>query len=195
MTRKELLGYARLHNCIVVKVDYGFDVAKIGGVLLGYNSGLYGWNWNAYTIGNNFIIIQGYRNFPSYDDNTGYSRCINGGIDDYKATINKGRTEKTALKHFMKHFQQAEEWYRENAAFSSFEEADSGEFDGFKMATVFHMHYDKAEALAVLFADDCANVTATDGAVFHTGCDGLKTYQMTEHPKKIVLFNRSCYLI
>lgn len=31
---------------------------------IGYNTGVYGWNWSVYRIGNN-IIVTGYRHFPS----------------------------------------------------------------------------------------------------------------------------------
>ncbi len=30
---------------------------------IGYNAGIYGWNWSAYEINRNTVIITGYRNF------------------------------------------------------------------------------------------------------------------------------------
>lgn len=32
---------------------------------IGYNSGIYGWNWDAYEIDANTVLVTGYRNLPA----------------------------------------------------------------------------------------------------------------------------------
>lgn len=59
MTRKDL-AYKN-----VVNIGY----ANLQGILswfspIGYNAGVYGWNWDCYNIGK-YYIITGYRSFPS----------------------------------------------------------------------------------------------------------------------------------
>lgn len=88
---------------------------------------------------------------------------------------------------------------QEAKAFEAFEVADAGDFDGFEMATIFHLKFDKADAIEVLTADDCADATTSAGAVIHVGADGVRVYIMTESArfgsvKKIVQFNRSVYV-
>ena len=99
MTRKNLSGLARAYGCKVVKVDYGFDVDRAGGVLLGTNSGVYGWNWNAYLLGN-FIIVQGYRNFPAYENNY----FINKAFKNFKKACIAGESTIDAQGYFKQWF-------------------------------------------------------------------------------------------
>lgn len=33
---------------------------------IGYNSGVYGWNWDCYKVGK-YYVVSGYRSFPVYD--------------------------------------------------------------------------------------------------------------------------------
>lgn len=88
---------------------------------------------------------------------------------------------------------------RELKAFKDFENAESGIFDGFEMAEIFHVKYSKYDAMEWGCADDCANFTSRAGAVIHTGADGVNVYLMTESAVKSggckqVRFNRSVYV-
>lgn len=33
---------------------------------IGYNAGMYGWNWDCYKVGK-YYVVSGYRSFPAYD--------------------------------------------------------------------------------------------------------------------------------
>lgn len=99
MTRKEVLSLARAYGCKVVKVDYGFDVDGAGGVLIGTNTGVYGWNWNAYLLGD-FILVQGYRNLPTYENNSN----INRAFDEFKKACIAGKSATDAQGYFKKWF-------------------------------------------------------------------------------------------
>jgi len=60
---------------------------------IGYNSGIYGWNWNAYEIDNNTVLVTGYRNLPSGSYLSKIARDIikqeyKGGIEQVKAMFN-----------------------------------------------------------------------------------------------------------
>lgn len=95
--------------------------------------------------------------------------------------------------------QARKEQEREAAAFSKFENAESGNFNGFEFANAFHAAYNKADALEVLTADDCADVTTSAETTIHAGADGITIYIMTEKAragkgKKRVMFNRSVYI-
>lgn len=88
---------------------------------------------------------------------------------------------------------------QELKAFEDFENAESGIFDGFEMAEIFHKKYNIYNAIEWGYADDCANFTSSAGAVIHTGADGVKVYLMTESAVKSggckqVHFNRSIYV-
>lgn len=63
MTRNELRSYAELHNMPIIEVPYA-GVQNLAGFayLIGYNYGVYGWNWDAYDFGGFFIVCTGYRN-------------------------------------------------------------------------------------------------------------------------------------
>lgn len=79
----------------------------------------------------------------------------------------------------------------EEEAYAEFIAADSGTFDGFRMVDVFHEHHNKADAVIVDEADDCATCRGV-----HVGADGITCYffAQPEQVKKIVTFNRSAYL-
>lgn len=84
------------------------------------------------------------------------------------------------------------------AAFEAFERASVGAFNGFEFVAEFHAAYNKRDALEVLTANDCAEVTTSAGAKLHTGADGVTAYIMTAEArrgnvKKKVGFNRSIY--
>lgn len=88
---------------------------------------------------------------------------------------------------------------QELKAFEDFENAESGIFDGFEMAEIFHKKYSKYNAIEWGCADDCAHFTSSAGAVIDTGADGVKVYLMTESAVKSggckqVHFNRSIYV-
>lgn len=88
---------------------------------------------------------------------------------------------------------------RELKAFKDFENAESGIFDGFEMAEIFHVKYSKYDAMEWGYADDCAQFTSRAGAVINTGADGVNVYLMTENAVKSggckqVHFNRSVYV-
>lgn len=88
---------------------------------------------------------------------------------------------------------------QKDTAFAEFENAESGNFNGFAFANSFHAAYNKADALEVLTADDCADVVTSAGAKIHAGADGVTVYVMTEaaqsgDAKKRVVFNRSIYI-
>lgn len=88
---------------------------------------------------------------------------------------------------------------RELKAFKDFEIAESGIFDGFEMAEIFHVKYSKYDAMEWGCADDCAQFTSRAGAVINTGADGVNVYLMTENAVKSggckqVRFNRSVYV-
>lgn len=94
---------------------------------------------------------------------------------------------------------QVVEQERETAAFTNFENAEIGHFNGFEFCNAFHAKYNKNNALEVLSADDCADVVTSTGASIHAGADGITVYIMTEAAqsgdvKKRVLFNRSVYI-
>lgn len=59
MTRKDIQG-------TVLIVPITFALTSDHFIKIGYNSGVYGWNWSAYKkINDPFTwYIQGYRNFP-----------------------------------------------------------------------------------------------------------------------------------
>lgn len=63
MTRKELRDYATLHSMPIIEVPFAGvqNFARFAN-LIGYNYGLYGWNWDAYDFGGFFIVCTGYRN-------------------------------------------------------------------------------------------------------------------------------------
>ncbi len=82
---------------------------------------------------------------------------------------------------------------QEQEAFMKFEQASEGEFDGFDFVRPFHKEYNKDNAIAILYANDCADVEY-NGKMYHVGEDGLKTYVMVESPTKTVVFGRSAYL-
>lgn len=90
MTRKDLSGLARAYGCKVVKVDYGYDVDRAGGVLLGTNSGALG----------DFIIVQGYRNFPTCESNY----FINHAFKNFKKACIAGESTITAQGYFKQWF-------------------------------------------------------------------------------------------
>lgn len=99
------------------------------------------------------------------------------------------------LPDFEKDFNAAQEL----KAFEDFENAESGIFNGFEMAEIFHKKYSKYNAIEWGYADDCADFTSSAGAVIHTGADGVKVYLMTESAVKSggckqVHFNRSVYV-
>lgn len=88
---------------------------------------------------------------------------------------------------------------RELKAFKDFENAESGIFDGFEMAEMFHVKYSKYDAIEWGYAGDCAQFTSRAGAVINTGADGVNVYLMTESAAKTggckqVRFNRSVYV-
>lgn len=64
MTRKET------HNYIIINANDNTTISALESAHLikkiGYNSGVYGWNWSAYLYKNNMdiIFIEGYRSFP-----------------------------------------------------------------------------------------------------------------------------------
>lgn len=60
---------------------------------------------------------------------------------------------------------------QELKAFEDFENAESGIFDGFEMAEIFHKKYSKYNAIEWGCADDCAHFTSSAGAVIDTGAD------------------------
>lgn len=64
MTRKEAYNYLIINandNITINALESAKLIQKIG-----YNSGVYGWNWSAYIYKNNMniIFIEGYRSFP-----------------------------------------------------------------------------------------------------------------------------------
>lgn len=81
---------------------------------------------------------------------------------------------------------------RELQAWQKFEEAESGNFNGFAFVNIFHERVNKANALYIGESDDGANVSTPFG-VFHTGADGITVYFFSKTPKKRVDFNRSSY--
>lgn len=81
---------------------------------------------------------------------------------------------------------------REKEHYSDFIESNGGIFNGFDFANLFHHDFRKENAIAILTADDAANVVF-NGIKYHVGMDGVTVYFMTEKPKKRVDFNRSVY--
>jgi hypothetical protein len=69
MTRKELMNiYRQTAHCKVGYCCYqDHGVSKYDLVELGYNSGVYGWNWTAYLDSDtNTLYVSYYRNVPAY---------------------------------------------------------------------------------------------------------------------------------
>lgn len=83
---------------------------------------------------------------------------------------------------------------QEEKRFNAMMEAEEGTFDGFNFVNVFHRNFKKENAIAKLYADDSADVE-WNGKTYHVGEDGLLTYVMNPKPTKVILFNRSAYLI
>lgn len=81
---------------------------------------------------------------------------------------------------------------REKEHYRDFKESNSGIFNGFDFVNLFHHDYRKENAIAILTADDAANVVF-NGIKYHVGIDGATVYMMTEKPTKRVDFNRSVY--
>lgn len=81
---------------------------------------------------------------------------------------------------------------REEEHYKDFKESNSGIFNGFDFVNLFHRDFRKENAIAVLTADDAANVVF-NGIKYHVGIDGATVYMMTEKPTKKVDFNRSVY--
>lgn len=81
---------------------------------------------------------------------------------------------------------------REIKHYSDFIESNSGIFNGFDFIHLFHRDYKKENAIAILTADDAANVVF-NGKKYHVGIDGATVYMMTKKPTKRVDFNRSVY--
>lgn len=63
LTRKELQELATALDAKIVRASYGhlpFN-SYTEGVKLGYNTGVYGWNWDAFYF-NGIVYCYGYRN-------------------------------------------------------------------------------------------------------------------------------------
>lgn len=78
----------------------------------------------------------------------------------------------------------------EEKAFSDFEKAQSGYFNGFDFTSIFHEKVKKSDAILISESDDrsmCEGV--------NVGADGIVVYFFAEPAKvtKIVCFNRSAY--
>ena len=106
------------------------------------------------------------------------NRC--GGRKPSAATIEKRQAEARA------------ELERQQEVFNDFMNAESGDFDGFKFAYVFHDEIRKTDAIYIGDADDCANVVTPFGT-FDAGVAGRTAYFFSKQPKKTVFFNRSIY--
>lgn len=62
LTRNELITLANALDAKIVNVGYKLPLrCRMEGVKLGYNSGIYGWNWDAYLV-DGVIYCYGYRN-------------------------------------------------------------------------------------------------------------------------------------
>lgn len=81
---------------------------------------------------------------------------------------------------------------REKEYYKDFIESNSGIFNGFDFINLFHRDYKKENAIAILTADDAANVVF-NGKKYHVGIDGATVYFMMGKPTKRVDFNRSVY--
>lgn len=81
---------------------------------------------------------------------------------------------------------------REEEHYKAFKESNSGIFSGFDFVNLFHRDFRKENAIAILTADDAANVDF-NGKKYHVGIDGATVYFMAENPTKRVDFNRSVY--
>lgn len=63
MTRKDVKKESEI---IFIAPYCGVQYAEDYMVKIGYNAGLYGWNWNAYKVpGSAATIVTGYRSFPA----------------------------------------------------------------------------------------------------------------------------------
>lgn len=103
-----------------------------------------------------------------------------GGRKPSPATIEKRQAEARA------------ELERQQKVFNDFMNAESGDFDGFAFAHIFHNKIRKTDALYIGEADDCANVATPFGA-FDAGVAGRTAYFFSKQPKKAVFFNGSIY--
>lgn len=59
LTNKDITN--NFSNIIQAQDGYTPPYPKIG-----YNAGVYGWNWSAYQVDRDTVYIQGYRSFPKY---------------------------------------------------------------------------------------------------------------------------------
>ena len=64
---------------------------------------------------------------------------------------------------------------REKEHYSDFIESNSGIFNGFDFVNLFHRDFRKENAIAVLTADDAANVDF-NGKKYHVGIDNATVY-------------------
>ena len=90
MTRKDLQDRSALFNARIFRAGY----CRLQYILqspaadraFGYNSGLYGWNWDAYNLrdkdGNNVIICTGHRNLVGDDILAGICNKYNTAADE-----------------------------------------------------------------------------------------------------------------
>lgn len=81
---------------------------------------------------------------------------------------------------------------REEEHYKDFQESNSGIFNGFDFVNLFHRDFRKENAIAILTADDSANVIF-NGKKYHVGIDDATVYFMNKKPTKRVDFNRSVY--
>lgn len=66
ISRKDIEG-------ATIVMSHGGDVSTLKSLFpkIGYNSGTYGWNWDAFEAGN-VVIVSGYRSFPRIDYSLDY---------------------------------------------------------------------------------------------------------------------------
>lgn len=81
---------------------------------------------------------------------------------------------------------------REQKVFNDFLNAESGRFNGFAFANVFHEQIKKNDAIYSCIANDSAEAVTPFGT-FPTSADGVMAYFFSKTPQKIVEFNRSIY--
>lgn len=90
VTRKDVEERAKALNKKIIHLHYGIGSDFLGRMVeLGYNKGIYGWNFTAYET-ENAIFVVGYRNFPRSEE----LKELDTIVTAYYHTFDKGLVEK-----------------------------------------------------------------------------------------------------
>lgn len=100
MTRKELRDYAKNRDLEIIEMPYASiqHFEKFAN-RIGYNFGIYGWNWDAYDLGY-FIVCTGYRNTIGRKDYANTVACHDQQFGKVVHNLPDYETKKDYFKHY-----------------------------------------------------------------------------------------------